>query len=245
MFPDFDEESQLTRVPVNDQIELWLGSPVAYMMQDLLCLTQVSTTVPPPKLDALFIKQNKTHDRYEHQYVCNGKIGDGRVTCGHSKRSWSRTYRQEQRPPPLSRFLSVALPQIQTELDADKALIERVYSGMYGKGRYGMAYHAAKDSWVMVRSLPDQPNDQASADCEMFQELNPNSYAKKGKPFPASKDPKSGRVFLRQADVICDMQQRAIAASLGFRFDQPILDQDMFRGQFDKYWVERSVDRSV
>ena len=238
MFPDFDEESQITRVPVNNQIELWLGSPVAYMMQDLLSLMEPSTTMPPPKLDALFIKQDKTLNRYEDLYVRNGKLGHGRVTCGYSKRSWSKHYRQEQWPLPLSRFMSVGLPQLHTELDADKALIERVYSGMYGKGRYGMAYHAAKESWVMARSLPDKSDDLASAACKMFQELNQNSYVKKGKPFPASEAPKSGRIFLRQSDLIYEVQQRAIAASLGFRFDQPILDQNLFKGDFNKYWVE-------
>ena len=75
----------------------------------------------------------------------------------------------------------------------------------------------------------------------MFQELNPNSYAKKGKPFQGSKDPKSGHVFFRQANIIREMQQRAIAYSIGFQFDQPILDQDLFKGEFSKYWVERSV----
>lgn len=242
MFSDFEEEYQLTRVPVDDQFEIWLGSPLAYIMNDFLRLEEPSPTMPSQELDALFIRQDENYDRYEHQYVCGGKLGEGLFTCGSTKRSWSRTYRREHWPPPENRFLKLGLPQLHAELDADNALIQRVYSGMYGKGRYGMAYHPTKKSWVMARSLPDEPNDLASASFEMFQELNPNSYAKKGKPIAVSEDPKSGCAFLRQTDVIYEVQQRAIAAALGFRLDKPILNQDIFRGEFDKYWVERSIN---
>ena len=78
----------------------------------------------------------------------------------------------------------------------------------------------------------------------MFQELNPNSYAKKGKPFQKTDDPKSEVAFLRQADLICEVQHRAIAISVGFRLDQPVVDQPIFQGVFQKFWVERSSGSS-
>ena len=240
MFADFEEEAQLTIVPVNGQVELWLGWPVAYMAQDMLTLAEPSANLPPSELDALFIVQDRGSQKYLHQYICDGKFGEGLVSCDSTKRVWTRSYRQEDWPPPKCPHLEKALPQFQADIGADEELIKRVYSGGYGKGRYGMAYHPSKEAWVMARSLPDEPNDPPSAHCSMLQELNPNSYAKKGKPFQRAEGPKSGVAFLRQADIIREVQQRAIAASAGFRFDQPVLDQALFQGVFQKFWVERS-----
>ena len=57
MFADFDEEAPLTIVPVSDQVELWLGWPVAYMAQDMLALAEPSANLPPSELDVQFILQ--------------------------------------------------------------------------------------------------------------------------------------------------------------------------------------------
>ncbi|WP_168769166.1 hypothetical protein [Yoonia maricola] len=235
MFNDFGEEAQLTVVPVSAQTTLWLGWPVTYILEDLF----PSRYKQSSQMDALFIAQDSRHHRYEHQYLCNGKLGEGCITSDYAQRFWVRTYRQADWPPPVSHHLSTAMSQFVTEARVNAELAKRVYTGMYGKGRYGMAYHPAKDTWVMARSLPDQKDDPPSAPTKEFQELNPNSYAKKGKPFAGTKDPKTGHVFFRQADIIRELQHRAIAASIGFRLDEAIVDQAVFQGSFDKYWIER------
>jgi hypothetical protein len=207
---DLSEDAQLSILAGFNGLEVWCGFPVAYMVE------QMHTASPAlPKVEGLFVAQHDGITHHAHQYVSSGRYGSGKLTPTSRGTSWARTFRIEDAPIPQSAALRAALQDLAEDLGAPFDLVERGYSGMRGKGAYGLAWHERKGKWVMAKSLEPAPDTKLPE----LQELNPNSYAKTGKPFAATLSRSDGSSFLTQDDLIYEVQHRAIANYLGARID--------------------------
>lgn len=207
---DLSEDTQLTILTGVQGLEIWCGFPVAYMVERM---HQISPALP--KFTGLFIAQDEGSGTFLHQGVQKGRYGPGLAHPVGKAATWSRTFLAAQGLPPQSATLNAAFDDLAADLGTDADLLRRATLGMSGAGFRGLAWHADKGAWVLARSLAERVDLEPS---ELI-ELNPKSYAKRGKPFAAKHTQGAISGFLRQPALIYEVQHRAIAAHLGTRLD--------------------------
>lgn len=234
---DLSEDTQLTVVTALPGLEVWSGFPVAYMVERMQ-----QTSPPLPGFSGLFIGQEGGSGTFMHQFIEKGRYGAGGAYPVRKNGSWHRTFPIDQGMPPQSQWHKTAQQSLATEIGAPLALVARAYMGLSGGGFRGLTWCAEQNAWVLARSLADTLDHFPA----QAQELNPNSYAKRGKPFAVA--PTKGNLpgFLPQSVLFYEIQHRAIAAALGARLDSQD-GLDLLRGQpCQRYdlWLERSTSRT-
>lgn len=170
------------------------------------------------------VVQLESADIYGIAYFEKGRPGFA-LQVGGGK-SWFRYFRQEELPVPDSVCIKSTLEDLADLLRVDKRLINRVYTGMYGKGHYGIGYRSDSDKWVMCKKFDAKidPNQLT------LQELNPNSYKPKGKTFEKTLDPALNRSFFSKTELSYEINHLVLNNLIGCRLDRngELTSQDIF-----------------
>lgn len=161
-------------------------------------------------------------------YFENGRPGPSNQVIGTKKKSWGRTFTQDQLPVPHSPFINKSIQDLSNKLEADYDLLVRIYRGMHGKGNYGLGYHPDCDSWVACKK-------GIVADDSELQEIDQHSYRKKKEPFNRTTHPNSQESFLNQTDLSAQIHQRTIENLIGFKIDT--ISQQSCSSKFGKFKV--------
>lgn len=228
---DMNSQNELVIMPMDDNREMWLGWSISAIQDQLLSVWDL----PLPDFDASIFTLDFENPFFTYQHIKDGALGSGALNS--SKKAWQRGFKHNGYTPKLTEK-DIAIEKITEELEADVGLVKRVIYGMKGRGFYGMAFHPEKQAWVMARSLADDANTPP----EMFHELNPNSYKKKGKPVDIGTHAKSGLSFLSQQTLFLKMVQDIIWQIFGFRvnygdgepYDQQFANRECLRGKIAK-----------
>jgi len=231
---DMMSGKELIILPLDDGREAWLGWSLAIIQDQLLSVRDLKL----PNFDAAIFTLDFEDPMFTYQYIENGVLGPAALNS--QKKAWNRVFRKL--PIPQFKERNQAIINVAERLGADLPLVQRAVTGMKGKGFYGMAFHPEKNDWVIARSLAEKP----SIEPNMFHELNPNSYKKKGKPTPVAIHPQSGHKFLSNLAVFEMMIQEMIWLIFGFRvnyvdgvpYDQQYSDKDCLRGKAGKLAVK-------
>lgn len=214
---DMSEDTQISVVTEFTGVEVWFGFSVGYMIEAMF-----QARLDLPRFEGLFIAHEKGSRTQMHQYVQAGRYGPGAMIPIQRRASWHRTFRRDDFPIPQCLALDHGITTLAQDLGAPRDLVQRAFSGMSGRGFYGLAWHAEKTEWVIARSLAESPDLEPA----QVQGLNPNTYSRRGKPFERVSHPGPGDGFLTQVNVFYEVQHRAIAYYLGFRLDTtPALDR--------------------
>lgn len=170
------------------------------------------------------VVQLESSDIYGIAYFEKGRLGFA-LQVGGGK-SWIRYFRQEDHPVPDPVCIKSTLEDLADLLRVDKGLVNRVYTGMYGKGHYGIGYRSDSGKWVMCKKFDAKidPNQLT------LQELNPNSYKPKGKAFEKTLDPVLNRSFFSQTDLSYEINHLVLNNLIGCRLDRDgnLTSQDVF-----------------
>ncbi len=204
------------------------------------CLHNISNNIVSHKeIDTIFANQLSLHLIYEVAeedscfiaYFEKGRPGPAHQVMGIKKKAWSRTFTQDQLPIPHSRYVNSAISELSTFLDAEYDLINRIYSGMHGKGNYGVGFHPDESKWVACKKgiIPD--------DTEL-QEIDAFNYRKKRKPFKRTKHPDAQTSFYNQKDLACEIHHRTFENLTHYKIAK-FLNSD--KAIFEKYRVKYSL----
>jgi len=181
------------------------------------------------KLTLHIVHQNLNDDTFFIAYFEDGRPGPSHQVLGLKKKCWTRTFTYDQLPVPHSQYVNKSIRELSDFLEANIDLVERIYTGMHGKGNYGLGFHKEKNSWVACKKgiVPDDSK---------LQEISQYNYQKKGEPFIKTLHPSSQLSFLNQTDVSRKIHQKTIENLIGFKACD-ISEQD-FSSRFELFKVD-------
>ncbi len=179
---EIDLNAQATiHIAVQDKKEIWLGQGL-FDVFNALCATDDFGKLGT---GAVIVADDVT-GYFGVQEFFDGDAGWGGQVIADPPRTWTRP--NSGATSELHR--RVTFGALAGNIGADPALIQRCVTGMNGKGRYGIAWHGDKHTWVLARI--------GSEGAGQFQELDPATYSKTGLPFSAATHPDGWPSYWKQ-----------------------------------------------
>ena len=205
-FNEFETDDDLIIQKIDNKYLLF-GDPLNQLVNLILKHEEIKY-VSKNKITMHLIYQNTSYNSYFLAYYKDGRVGPANYVIGPKKKVWSKAFKVENLPIPHSDYVYKSFADMATLLDADIELIKRIYSGMHGKGNYGLGYHPSKQIWVACKKgIVDDDSE--------LQEISQFNYSKKGKPFKKTTHLESKESFYNQTELMYEINKNTLINLIG------------------------------
>ncbi|MEO0356767.1 MAG: hypothetical protein AAF386_00485 [Pseudomonadota bacterium] len=200
-----------------DKTEFWIGMGV-FDVFNALCATDDFAKLGTGAV----VVSDETTGFFGVQEFFKGSAGWGGQVIMEPPRTWTRPNAGATSP----HHRAVTFGTLAKNIGADPALIQRCVTGMNGKGRYGIAWHGDKQTWVLARI--------GAEGAGQFQELDPQTYSKTGLPFNAAVHPAGWPSYWKQEHLFAASQDHFLRSWGGPAISEMLAGHPLLQGNHQR-----------